>query len=228
MMNNNINQQILFIFNSLSAYKGETIISKGWRGNQSWWRANSALEILVGAILVQNTNWKNVDKALTNFEDNLSAKFILEATNDVLADTIRPAGFQNQKAKKLKALFTWFKRYDFDIDQVSKLDGKSLRLELLAINGIGNETADALLVYVFNKTSFVIDAYARRIFLRFGCRIPKKYDDFRVMIECAIPCNVITYDYYHGLIVEHAKEFCTKVPKCHGCPLEKSCKKKDL
>lgn len=222
----NTNKQIIFIFNTLSAFKGDSILSKGWRGNQSWWRANSALELLIGAVLVQNTNWKNVDKALCNFEDNLSAEFITEVTNDVLAGVIRPAGFQNQKAKKLKALFAWLKKYDFDVNKVSQLDRESLRKELLEINGIGNETADAMLVYVFNKTSFVIDAYARRIFTRFGLNVPKKYDNFREMIELAIPRNVHTYDYYHGLIVEHAKEFCTKIPKCKSCPLANKCKKK--
>lgn len=225
-MTANSKKQISSIFNTLSAFYGDRILRQGWRGTASWWEANSAVELMVGAILVQNTNWRNVDKALNNFQGKLAAKFIIDTTNDELATIIRPAGFQNQKAKKLKALFVWFETFNFDVQYVSKLSKSTLRKQLLKVNGIGNETADALLVYVFDKTSFVIDAYARRIFSRIGLSTPKKYDDFRILIEDAIPCDVTTYDYYHGLLVEHAKEFCNKTPNCDACPLGNICKKK--
>lgn len=218
-----MNKAINNVFNTLANYYQNNIKRTGWRGTKSWWQANSAFELMVGAILVQNTNWRNVDTALKNFKDNLNPQYILSITNEELAEIIRPSGFQNQKAKKVKALCEWFANYNFDVEKVSQINKEKLRKELLSINGIGNETADALLVYVFNKTSFVIDAYTRRIFTRLGFNVPKNYDHFRLLIEEAIPCQIDIYDYYHGLMVEHAKDFCTKTPKCQGCPLETMC-----
>ncbi len=223
-INKNINQ----LFQILSEYYGDSILRNGWQGNKSWWQANSAFELMVGSILVQNTNWRNVDSALRNFEENLNPEFVLSISNEELAQVIRPAGFQNQKAKKLKALCEWFQIYNFDTEEVSKKSTTDLRKELLSIKGVGNETADAILVYVLNKTSFVIDAYTRRIFTRFGFDVPKNYDSFQKMIEEALPCDIITYDYYHGLMVEHAKGFCNKTPKCEDCPLGKKCKKLEV
>ena len=220
------NIQINSIFNTLSDYYGVSILRKGWRGDLSWWQAESGFELMTGSILVQNTNWKNVDKALKNFNGNLSPQLVLSLSNEELAGTIRPAGFQNQKAKKLKALCEWFKKYDFNIEKASGVNKETLRKELLSVNGVGNETADAILVYVLGKNSFVIDAYTRRIFIRIGFDVPKKYDQFREMIEKAVPRNIFTYDYYHGLMVEHAKTYCTQTPGCEGCPLFKQCEKK--
>jgi len=220
-----INKQLAHIFDILGAHYGESILRTGWRGNKSWWQAKSALELMVGSILVQNTNWKNVDQALGRFSTPISPQFFLTVSLEEIAEVIRPAGFQNQKAQKLKALFEWFSTYSFDINQVTSKNKEVLRKELLAIHGIGNETADAMLVYVFNKASFVIDAYARRIFTRIGFAVPKSYTAFQQMIENAILCDVPTYDYYHGLIVEHAKDYCTKIPKCDHCPLVTYCNK---
>lgn len=221
MFKEKINQ----VFNKLSEHYGDSIIQKGWQGNDCWWPANSAFELMVGSILVQNTNWRNVAQVLENFGTKLSPEYVLRISNEELAQVIRPAGFQNQKAKKLKALCQWFQEYDFDTEEVSKKSTTELRIELLSINGVGNETADAILVYVLDKTSFVIDAYTRRIFSRFGFAVPKSYDAFQKMIEEAIPCDISTYDYYHGLMVEHAKEFCNKKPKCGACPLNMICEK---
>lgn len=220
-------EKINLAFGELAKYYGN-IHRNGWGGKKSWWPANSAFEMMVGAILTQNTNWKNVEQALTNLGDNLYPQFILKTEHETLASIIRPSGYHNQKAKKLKSLCSWFKKYNFDVEKASAVNLKTLRKELLAINGVGGETADGILVYALNKKSFVIDAYTRRIFSRLGFNVPKDYDEFRLMFENAVPRDVETYDYYHGLIVEHAKEFCTKTPQCKGCPLNNVCEKKEV
>lgn len=213
-------------FAKLTNYYGD-IHRSSWSGNNSWWPANSAFEMMAGAILTQNTNWQNVEKALANLGENTNPQFIQGTPNQKLAELIRPSGYHNQKAKKLKALCAWFSKYNFKIDKASAIHKDTLRKELLEVNGIGGETADCILVYALNKPSFVIDAYTRRIFSRIGIDVPNTYEAFRLLIEKFVPCNVKTYDYYHGLVVEHAKTFCTKTPQCKGCPLEDICEKKD-
>jgi len=220
-------EKINLVFSKLANSHGD-IYRNGWGGKKSWWPAETAFEMMAGAILTQNTNWQNVEKALANLEDNLSPKFILEISEEKLAELIRPSGYHNQKAKKLKALCEWFTKYDFDIEKAYEIEKYALREELLAINGVGNETADSILVYALNKTSFVIDAYTRRIFSRLGFEVPKDYDEFRETFEASVPGDVETYDYYHGLIVEHAKVFCTKIPQCKACPLNDICEKKEI
>lgn len=192
-------------------------------GHLKWWPADTPFEMMVGAILTQNTNWKNVVKAIDNFEGQLSPQFIQEIPIDDLAQLIRPSGYYNQKAKVIKALATWFEKYNFDIEEAQKPDGESLRKELLDIKGVGPETADSILSYALDKTYFVIDTYTRRILSRYGIDIPKSYDDLRLMIEKAIPKDILTYQQYHALIVEHAKEHCIKKPTCEACPLAKNC-----
>jgi O-6-methylguanine DNA methyltransferase len=214
-------------FGRMTRYYGN-INRKAWGDRDSWWPASSAFEMMAGAILTQNTNWKNVEKALANLDNKCTPQFILQATNDDLAELIRASGYHNQKAKKLKALSSWFGKYDFDIHKASAVDGRLLRDELLSINGVGCETADSILVYALSKTSFVIDAYTRRIFFRLGIDVPKDYDMFREMMEKSVPKNISNYDYYHGLVLEHAKAFCNKTPKCKACPLENICEKKEV
>ncbi|TKG95593.1 methylated-DNA--[protein]-cysteine S-methyltransferase [Puteibacter caeruleilacunae] len=192
-------------------------------GPLNWWPASSDFEMMVGAILTQNTNWKNVECALSNFNGNLTPARIEKIDNEELAELIRPSGYHNQKAKKLKSLCAWFKQYSYAIDEARKVDGDRLREELLSINGVGGETADSILTYALNKTSFVIDAYTRRIFHRVGVDVPTDYDEFRGMIEGVVPNRLDVYRQYHGLIVEHAKAFCLKSPKCDTCPLNGIC-----
>lgn len=192
-------------------------------GHQHWWPSNSPFETMVGAILTQNTNWSNVTKAIQNLGDECNPKAIVDMDVDVLAEKIRPSGYFNQKAERLKILATWFAGYNFDIEVLKKKETKDLRKELLSLKGVGPETADDMLVYVFDKPSFVIDTYTRRLFERLGYSVPKSYDDFRVMIEQGIPKDVQIYNEYHGLIVIHAKEHCQKKPVCLNCTLAKNC-----
>ena len=220
-------EKINLAFRLMAEHYGN-INRPSWGGRQSWWPASTAFEMMMGAILTQNTNWKNVEQALKNLSANLNPQFILETSNEELALLIRPSGYHNQKAKKLKALCEWFKKYDFDTEKASAKNIDVLREELLAINGVGGETADSILVYALGKTSFVIDAYTRRIFGRLGIDVPKDYETFRIKMEHAVPMDLATYDYYHGLVVEHAKAHCNKTPNCQSCPLEPHCEKVDV
>ena len=193
-------------------------------GDRNWWPANDEFEMMTGAILTQNTNWRNVEKAIENFNGNLSPDFILSINLDELIDLIRPSGFYNQKAKRLIYLASWFKSYKYDVENIKKLDSNLLRKELLSIKGIGKETADSILLYAFEKPYFVIDKYTRRMFERVGYLLPKDYDDFRFMIQDQIKEDVNLYNQFHALIVENSKNHCLSIPNCIDCPIDKLCK----
>jgi len=198
-------------------------------GHLAWWPAETEYEMMVGAILTQNTNWKNVEKALANLAGHLTGKIapqqVLSMPIDTLAQGIRSSGYYNQKAIKLKALTLWFQGYDFDISKARNVNGNALRKELLGIKGIGPETADSILVYALDKPFFIIDSYTRRILHRIGFELPRDYDKLRLQLEQYIPQDITTYQQYHALLVEHAKRYCTKVPKCQDCPLGECCQK---
>ena len=196
-------------------------------GHFDWWHRDKPYEVMLGAILVQNTNWKNAEKALNNLGERLSPRAIAMMPEDELGQLIRPSGYYNQKAKKIKALNHWFEQYDYKIQKARAVDLPLLRDELLAIKGVGYETADAILVYAIGKPSFVIDAFTRRIFTRNKLTVPKGYEAFRVMMEESLPLSTELYAYYHGLMVEHAQQFCKKTPLCQGCPLSEGCLKSD-
>ncbi|HBH12987.1 MAG TPA: endonuclease [Clostridiales bacterium] len=189
-------------------------------GKQGWWPAETHYEMMVGAVLAQNTTWKNVVKALDNFNGDLSPRLIKEISTTALAEIIRPSGYFNQKAIKLKALNDWYERYDFNIDKVRSVEDEKLRQELLTVHGVGRETADSIMTYAVGKPYFIIDTYTRRLFHRLGFDVPAHYEDFRNMIEKAIPRDLYLYNEFHALIVRHATEHCLKTPKCEGCPLE--------
>lgn len=141
---------------------------------------------------------------------------------------IRSSGYYNQKAVRLKALTAWYGKYAYDVEKVRQRDGEELRSELLALKGIGRETADSILVYALDKPYFVIDAYTKRIFGRLGYTVPKTYDELRLFIEQHIPRDLTIYQEYHALLVELAKRACLKVPSCAECPLESLCLQQGL
>ncbi|MGF1787066.1 endonuclease [Photobacterium swingsii] len=192
-------------------------------GDYVWWPNDNPYEIMLGSILVQNTNWKNADKALSNLAANKTPQHIASMSLEELAQTIRPSGYYNQKAIKLKSMTTWFKGYQYDINKVRAQDKATLRKELLNVKGIGGETADVILVYAIGKPSFVIDAYTRRIFERNGLTVPKSYERFHDLMEQAIPLDTARYALYHGLMVDHGQAFCNPKPKCQHCPLRLTC-----
>lgn len=198
---------------------------KDYYGNLKWWPASSVYEMMVGAILTQNTTWVNVEKALSSIGDKLKPESILSMDNEELAKYIRSSGYYNQKAIKIKALTEWYKTYDFDIKKAMKKDSSELRDELLDIHGVGKETADCILVYALGKPSFVIDTYTRRMFKRLGFSVPSDYDEFREMFENALEKDLDLYNKYHGLIVKHSKEYCMKSPNCDGCPVYDLCER---
>lgn len=194
-------------------------------GPRKWWPAQTAYEMMVGAILTQNTAWTNVEKAISNLGSRLSPRFVDRLSLEELAQLIRPCGYFNQKALHLKHLTRWFQGYGYDIKRVVPVEGYSLREELLRVKGVGPETADSILLYALDKPFFVVDAYTRRILSRLGYEIPGKYDSLRRQIEAVIARDTYVYGEFHALIVEHAKKRCKKSPDCGGCPLEDRCKK---
>ena len=195
-------------------------------GKRNWWPAQTPYEMMVGAILTQNTNWTNVEKAIASMGDYLTPQSVLQLTNEQLAKLIHASGFHNMKAIKLKALTQWYQKYDFDLKLVKKQEGQFLRNELLAVKGVGRETADSILTYALDKPFFVIDTYTKRILSRLGYIIPKEYDEIRTMIESEVPRDLYIYNEFHALIVQHAKEHCKKKPACDSCPLGAFCQRK--
>jgi len=195
-------------------------------GPQHWWPAKDEYEMMVGAVLTQNTAWSNVEKAIANFQGKLTPQLVAGMTLEELGSVIRPSGFFTQKSVRIKALTAWYGRYGYSIQQVREQPGELLRQELLAIPGIGRETADDILCYACRKPFFVIDAYTRRIIGRAGHLIPEDYDTFREWMEAGLPRDVEVYQEFHGQLVVHAKNYCRKVPLCDGCPLEDICQKR--
>ncbi len=194
-------------------------------GDLQWGTATPPFEVMVGAILTQNTAWTNVLKALERFEGDLSPERILDLPMEELQEIIRPAGFFRQKAQYLKAVTEWFMNYDCDIDLIKSRPLAVLRSELLQVRGVGNETADSILLYGFRLPAFVVDAYTMRFFRRFPIDAGKTYMDVKNYCERELPRDDELYGQLHALIVENCKEHCKKKMECKGCPLEESCEK---
>jgi endonuclease-3 related protein len=190
-----------------------------------WWPAASIFEVIVGAILTQNTAWTNVEKAMERFEGNLSPSRILNLPIDELQEIIRPAGFYRQKSQYLKAVTEWFMGYDGDIDLIKNYSLQDIRAELLKVRGVGNETADSILLYAFDLPSFVVDAYTMRLFRRYPIDAGKTYLEVKTFCEEALPRDAKVYNHFHALIVHNGKEHCKKKMACSGCPLEEFCQK---
>lgn len=192
-------------------------------GPRHWWPAETAYEMMIGAILTQNTTWKNVERAIANLKGMLQPEVIAVLPNEELAEMIKSSGYYNQKAIRLKALTAWYSKYDYDIEKARKVAGETLRQELLAIKGVGPETADSILTYALEKPFFVVDTYTRRLFTRIGYELQPTYEGLRKQIELNIPQDLAIYNELHALIVEHAKAHCRKKPICTGCPLAELC-----
>ena len=193
-------------------------------GPQSWWPGDSPFEIIVGAILTQNTAWTNVEKAIENLRDDdmLSPKAMRDLSADELAELIRPAGYYRLKAKRLKNFVDFlYEQYDGSVEQMSTVDLFTLREELLAVNGIGPETADSILLYAMEQPTFVVDAYTARLTKRHEWIDPEAdYYDIKDFFESSVESNVDLYNEYHALIVRLGKTFCRTKPDCESCPLK--------
>lgn len=193
-------------------------------GHQKWWPGDSPFEVIVGAILTQNTAWTNVEKAIAQLKSKnlMSARRMAEMPTSGLARIIKPAGFFNIKAKRLKAFLAYFEdQYDFDISKMRSKPLDGLRRELLTVHGIGPETADSILLYALNKPSFVIDAYTKRVFSRHGLfDRTKGYEDWRGLFMAALPHEMPLFNDFHAQIVLIAKLYCRSgYAYCHDCPL---------
>ena len=194
-------------------------------GPQHWWPAETPFEVVVGAILTQNTAWRNVEKAISNLkrEGLLDPDSILRASPDVLRELIRPVGFYNQKLQRLLDVCRLIKRYG-GLENLFSLPMEELRRTLLSVKGIGPETADAIILYAANKPTFVVDRYTYRLFTRLGLwQGPYKYEALKRFVESQIPPNVEVYKEFHALIDEHSKRVCCKKPHCHACFLRERC-----
>lgn len=194
-------------------------------GPRHWWPGDSTFEVMVGAVLTQNTAWTSVEKAITNLKraKALSPGAIVKTHPRRLARLIRPSGYFNVKAKRLRALCCWIEEQG-GVKEIARMPTETLRPALLAIRGIGPETADDILLYAFHRPVFVIDAYTRRIFARLGLIKGKEhYETLRRSFEDALGEDVPLYNEYHALIVRHGKETCRKKPLCEVCCLGKVC-----
>jgi len=183
-------------------------------------------EVIVGAILTQSTNWKNVEKAIASLikARQLSLNKLSKIDNRELEGLIRPAGYFRQKAKKLKAFVRHVISNHGTLKKMFSQPLKELRQELLSIHGIGPETADSIILYAANKPSFVVDAYTKRIGHRLGLFSFSKYDEIKAYFEQNLPGSVETFNEYHALLVELGKRFCRKKPLCGECPLALICR----
>jgi endonuclease III related protein len=192
-------------------------------GPQEWWPGETTLEIMVGAVLTQNTSWTNVEKAIRNLKDHglLSLKALNTITLDALAQEIRPSGYYNIKAKRLKNLIRlFFEQYGGSLESLSSVDTGDLREHLLAVNGVGPETADSILLYSLQRPVFVVDAYTHRILLRHGMAEEQmEYHELQELFMDNLPEDVDLFNEFHALIVMAGKEYCKRKPLCHACPL---------
>ena len=193
-------------------------------GPQHWWPGDTQFEIIAGAILTQNTNWTNVEKAIANLKsaDRLTPEGLYSLDPCQLGELIRPAGYFNIKAKRLKNFTNWlFDNYRGDLTNLESVNMNHLRAELLAIKGIGPETADSILLYAFERPIFVVDAYTARIAIRHELmEAGADYEQLRELFQSNLSEDVQLFNEYHALLVRLGKEFCKPKAKCPGCPLE--------
>ena len=197
----------------------------GAHGPQLWWPGDTRFEIMVGAVLTQNTAWTNVEKAIANLKaaKALTPRAIADAPHRRLAAWLRPSGYFNVKAQRLRAFCRWLLAQGGE-RALARLSTDKLRAALLGVHGIGPETADDILLYAFDRPVFVIDAYTRRLFRRLGViEGGEHYEELRELFESRLDRDVPLFNEYHALIVAHAKDVCRPRPRCEGCCLRTMC-----
>ncbi len=192
-------------------------------GSQYWWPGDTDFEVVVGAILTQNTNWANVEKAIKNLKTAkvFTLKKLHQINQDKLAELIKPSGYFNVKAKRLKHFIEWlFTNYNGSLSKSFTQDCAILREQLLSVNGIGRETADSIILYAAEKPAFVVDAYTKRVLVRHGLITEDyNYDEIKAVFEDNLPEEVSLYNEYHALIVRVGKYYCKPKMQCEECPL---------
>ena len=205
----------------------------GHFGPCHWWPGDSPFEVVVGAVLTQNTAWRNVEKALARLRalDALRPAALWALPPEVLQEALRPSGFFRLKAERLRNLLDYMRSFagwdtppgDASLDFMRSRPGEELRRELLAVRGIGPETADCILLYALGHPSFVADAYTRRIFSRHGLLTEDApYERMRDFFMQALPLDTKLFNEYHALVVRTGNTFCRKsAPQCSQCPLQR-------
>jgi endonuclease-3 related protein len=193
-------------------------------GPQEWWPAETTLEVMVGAILTQNTNWRNVEKAIANLKrgDLLSLDRLCTVSATVLAQELRPAGYFNIKARRLKNLIHFvMEQYKGDLSRFLQDDTQTMREGLLSVKGVGPETADSILLYAAHRPVFVIDSYTHRILNRHGLSEDQAtYHELQELFVDHLPEDYNLFNEFHALIVQTGKNYCRRKPLCDRCPLE--------
>jgi len=196
-------------------------------GPQHWWPGDTPFEIAIGAILTQNTNWGNVEKAISNLKMHhlLSAKAMHEMPVKKLSELIRPAGYFNVKAGRLKHFINFLMNYYHgSMKRMRNEDVDSLRGKLISVHGIGTETADSILLYALEKPVFVIDAYTKRVLSRHKMlEDTRSYDEFQKLFHSSLKKDVQLFNEYHALFVRVGKTYCKRtIPSCSECPLKEN------
>ncbi len=196
-------------------------------GPQGWWPGDGPFETIVGAVLTQNTAWTNAARAIANLQAAglMSAAALREASERELAEAIRPSGYFNAKARKLKAVAEFLGSYGDSVESWREMPPRQLRAELLGVHGVGPETADDIVLYAAGLPSFVIDVYTQRIVGRmFPRRKLRGYDAHQAFFEENLPRDAALYNEYHALLDAHAKEACAKrSPRCGSCAVRDLC-----
>ena len=195
-------------------------------GRQKWWPGESAFEIVLGAILTQRANWRNVEKAIGNLKRAaiLSPDAITNTNRKKLEKLLRPVGFFRQKTTTIRNLVRHLIRHhEGSLDRLFDAELGEIRSELLSLKGIGDETADSILLYAGSKPSFVVDAYTIRIVNRLGLTESRQYSCVKELFENNLPKDTEMYKEFHALLVALGKKFCKTRPYCAKCPLSSDC-----
>ena len=194
-------------------------------GPQHWWPAESAFEVVLGAVLVQNTAWRNVEKAIENLRqsDLLSAGAMYQLPPEELEELIRPAGYFRMKTRRIRNLLDYlFTQHEGSLSAMLKVDTETLREQLLQINGIGPETADSILLYAAERPVFVVDTYTNRILKRHGwIEHEADYSTIQAHFQTHLEADAQLYNEFHALLVRIGNLYCRKKPRCEECPLAK-------
>lgn len=194
-------------------------------GPQNWWPAETPFEVIVGAILTQQTAWKNVEKAIENLKNAglMDLRALARATVEEIAPHIAPCGFYRTKPLRLLRMACYIRDNHGDVESLLKRPSEELREELLSLKGIGPETADSILCYASDKLYFVVDAYTKRIGQRLGIFDYERYEDIQSHFQRILPKDLKTFREFHALMVALGKTHCRRKPRCHQCPLNDIC-----
>lgn len=200
-------------------------------GPQHWWPGDTPFEVAVGAVLTQNTSWSNVEKAIASLKaaNAMTAAGLLALPESDLEQAVRPAGYYRVKTRYLRTLAAWVsQRARGDLSSLMSEDTGALRSEILALHGVGRETADSILLYAVGKPAFVVDTYTRRIAARL-CLLPDNatYESTQQYFVALLPKDAHLLNEFHALLVRLAKEYCRARPACLTCPLEQCCPSAD-